>query len=239
MRRSCPNRRLLLPRGFESARLVPSLRCPISTCNATHRGSAPPERVHLGDLRVARLLLLAPLGGLAARRAYRLYARGAITIDLGIGRRTRPLGPVTQGIAAPRELVFDVIASPYLGRQTRAIAEKIEIWERGTDMVLAAHHTTVKCGVTTTLETVRFTRPERVDFRVVRAPVPHVRESFHLHEHDGATELTWEGELGTDFGALGARFGEIVARSWECAVRDSLRRIAAEAERIASRNQGR
>lgn len=186
-----------------------------------------------------RLLLLAPLCGLVARRAYRLYASGAITIDLGVGRRTRPLGPVSQTIAAPRETVFDVIAHPYLGRQTRAIAEKIEIWERGSDMVLAAHHTKVKCGVTTTVETVRFTRPERIDFRVVRAPVPHVQESFRLREHDDGTELVWEGELGTDLGALGARWGDVVARSWERAVRDSLRTIAAEAERLAARDAAR
>ena len=190
----------------------------------------------MGRLTPKRLFLVAPLTGLAARRAYRLYASGAITVDLGIGRRTRPLGPVMQRIAAPRDLVFDVIAHPYLGRQTRAMAEKLEIWERGSDMVLAAHHTKVKCGVTTTVETVHFTRPERIDFRVVRAPVPHVREKFQLREHSEGTELTWEGELGTDLGALGARWGDIVARSWERAVRDSLRAIAAEAERLARRD---
>jgi hypothetical protein len=38
-------------------------------------------------------------------------------------------------------------------------------------MVLAAHFTPVKCGVTTTLETVRFERPNRIDFRLVRGPV--------------------------------------------------------------------
>jgi len=188
----------------------------------------------VGRLTPGRLLLLAPLAGLATRRAYRLCASGAITVDLGLGRRTRPLGPVTRRIAAPRDTVFDVIAHPYLGRQTRALAEKIEIWERGSDMVLAAHHTKVKCGVTTTVETVRFTRPERIDFRVVRAPVPHVRESFQLRELEQETELTWEGELGTDLGALGACWGDVVARSWERAVRDSVQAIATEAERLAA-----
>jgi Polyketide cyclase / dehydrase and lipid transport len=189
----------------------------------------------MGRLIPKRLLLVAPLVVLAARRAYRLHASGAITVDLGRGRRTRPLGPVVQHIAAPRDVVFDVIAHPYLGRQTRAMAEKIEIWERGSDMVLAAHHTKVKCGVTTTVETVRFTRPERIDFRVVRAPVPHVRESFQLRALANETELTWNGELGTDFGGLGARWGDTVARSWERAVRESLLAIATEAERLAAR----
>src|SRR5207247_6685285 len=69
---------------------------------------------------------------------------------------------------------------------------------RGSDMVLAAHFTHVNCGVTTTLETVRFQRPERIDFRLVRGPVPHLVESFLLTPNEAGTELCWQGELGTD-----------------------------------------
>lgn len=87
--------------------------------------------------------------------------------------------------------------------------------------------------MTTTLETVRFTPPERIDFRVVRGPVPHVAESFHLDATDSGTRLTWQGELGTDFWSPGAWWGERVARQWEKAVRRSLAAIAAEAERRA------
>jgi hypothetical protein len=50
-------------------------------------------------------------------------------------------------------------------------------------MVLAAHFTPLggRLGlVAQTVETVRFTRPERVDFRLVRGPVPHVVEAFVL-----------------------------------------------------------
>jgi hypothetical protein len=124
-----------------------------------------------------------------------------------------------------------VIAGPYLGPTPRALQDKLEVWERGSDMVLAAHFTAVKCGVTTTVETVRFSRPERIDFRVVRGPVPHVIESFVLNEVDEGTSLTWEGELGTDFWDLGAWWGRRVARSWENAVRSSLDAVVAEAER--------
>ncbi len=173
----------------------------------------------------------------AGRRAYRLLASGAVTIDAGAGRRVRPLGPVAWQIAAPRETVFDVIAAPYLGRTPRALKEKLDVWVRGSDMVLAAHHTQVKCGVATTVETVKFTRPERIDFRVVRGPVPHVIESFVLREIDGETELVWEGELGTDFGALGERWGNVVARSWQRAVHDSIEAVSQEAERRAESGQ--
>lgn len=93
----------------------------------------------------------------------------------------------------------------------------------------------MKCGITTTVETVKFTRPERIDFRVVRGPVPHVIESFILVEAEGETELVWEGELGTDFGALGERWGDVVARSWQRAVHESMRAVTQEAERLAAR----
>jgi Polyketide cyclase / dehydrase and lipid transport len=166
---------------------------------------------------------------------YRLLARGDLTIDTGIGRRVRQLGPVDFEIAAPREVVFDVIAAPYLERTPRALAGELEVLERGTDMVLAAHFTEVRCGTTTTVETVRFDRPGRVDFRVVRGPVPHVVESFLLEPGERGTRLTWQGELGTDFWSPGAWWGERVARQWDRAVRRSLVAITTEAERRARR----
>jgi hypothetical protein len=168
---------------------------------------------------------------LGARRAYRFYVSGAVTIDSGVGRRIRDLGPVTWKTAADRETVFDVIASPYLEKTPRSMKDKLQVWERGTDMALAAHFTLVKCGVTTTVETVRFERPERIHFRLVRGPVPHVRESFILEETESGSALTWAGELGTDFGALGALWGKVVARSWEAAVRSSMQAIITESER--------
>ncbi len=167
------------------------------------------------------------------RGLYRLLARGALTIDVGIGRSLRELGPVGFQIAAPREVVFDVIAAPYLGRTPHALEDKLEVWERSLDMVLAAHFTPVKCGVATTVETVRFERPGRIDFRVVRGPVPYVVESFVLEASSQGTELTWHGELGTDLWAIGAWWGNRVARQWERAVRLSIAAVAAEAERRA------
>jgi Polyketide cyclase / dehydrase and lipid transport len=180
-----------------------------------------------------RRLLLGVALVLSGQRAYRFYASGGVTIDSGVGRRVRALGPVTWEIAAERETVFDVIASPYLGKTPRSMKDHLDVWERGTDMVLAAHYTTVKSGVTTTVETVQFERPERINFRLVRGPVPHVRESFVLEATKGGSTLTWEGELGTDYGALGARWGNVVARSWEKAVRSSMTAIIAEAERLS------
>ncbi len=148
-----------------------------------------------------------------------------------MGRSLQPLGPLSWQIAASPETVFDLIAAPYLGRTPRALRHKLHVWERGTDMVLAAHFTPVRKAIATTVETVRFNRPERVDFRLVRGPVPHVAESFSLEPAEAGTRLTWQGELGTDFWAVGRWWGKRVAHTWEAAVRQSLATVTAEAER--------
>lgn len=140
---------------------------------------------------------------------------------------------------APRELVFDIIAEPYLGRQTRTVAEKIKVLERGADMVLAAHFTPVHTRlVAQTVETVRFTRPERVDFRLVRGPVPHVVERFVLTERDSATRLEYRGEMADDLWALGGWWMGLVARRWEQVVAESFASIKTEAERRAGAAPG-
>jgi hypothetical protein len=170
----------------------------------------------------------------AGRAAFGLLVRGRLTLDLGVGRTMRPLGPLTVRIAAPRAVVFEVLSAPYLARTPRALEEKLRVVERSADMVLAAHFTRVGKRVTTTLETVRFEPPSRVHFRLVRGPVPHVVEEFALAEtEDGATELVYRGELGADLWLLGCWWGERVARRWDFAVRESLRAVAAEAERRA------
>ncbi len=173
-------------------------------------------------------------GGLAGL-GYYLVVTGKLTIDTGWGRRVRPLGPFGIEIAAPAGTVFDVIAAPYLGRTPRAMAGKLQVIQRGTDMVLAEHYTPVPRGrlTATTLETVAFDRPHRIAFRLVRGPVPHVTEAFALTEEDGTTRLDYSGELGTDFGIAGQWWADRVAAAWEAAVRSSLTSIRTEAERRA------
>jgi hypothetical protein len=183
---------------------------------------------------VVRLVLGAALATTAAAAGYLGLVTAAVPIDLGVGRRLRPLGPHTVMIGAPREVVFDVIAQPYLGRATRATREKVRVLQAGSDMVLAAHRTPIRGRlVATTVETVRLTRPRQVDFRLVRGPVPHVVEEFLLNERDGGTELTYRGELGTDLGPAGQWWGTLVARRWERAVIETFDAVKTEAERRA------
>ena len=165
-----------------------------------------------------------------------LVARAGLTLDIGIGRRLRPLGPIALEIAAPPDVVFDVIAAPYLGRTPRALRGKLEVLERGADLVLAVHFTSVAPGLTvTTVETVRFERPHRVSFRLVKGPVPHVLERYELRPSEVGTVFDYRGELGTDLWALGALWASVVAPSWEQTVATTLDRVRAEAERRARR----
>jgi len=178
----------------------------------------------------AMLGLVAIAGG-----GYALLVRGALTLDLGMGRRVRGLGPIERTIAAPPETVFDVIAAPYLGRTPLAMSDKLEVWERSSDMAVAAHRTNTGRLTTTTVETVRFERPYRITFRLLRGPVPHVQESYDLLPVESGTRFVYAGELGTDLWALGSWWGDKVARPWERAVAGSVDAIAAEAERRAGR----
>jgi hypothetical protein len=180
----------------------------------------------------SRTLLALAAAGAAG---YALVARGALTLDLGVGRRLRPLGPLRARAAASPEILFDVIAGPYLGKTPRAMRSKLDVLERGSDMVIAAHYTPTAGLTATTVEAVRFERPHRISFRLLRGPVPHVLERFELQPYDGGTELTYSGELGTDLWRLGQWWANRVAPVWERTVERSLEAARAEAERRARR----
>jgi hypothetical protein len=109
--------------------------------------------------------------------------------------------------------------------------DKLDVLERGSDMVLAAHFTPVGRLTATTVETVRFERPHRVWFRLVRGPVPFVAETYELEPAGNGTTLVYRGELGTDLWRLGQWWGNSVATPWERTVAGSLAAIRAEAER--------
>ena len=167
-------------------------------------------------LVVAVLLLALPiLGGML------LIASGSLTLDTGWGRRTRALGPQLVRIAAPRQLVFELVAAPYGIDPPRAFRKKIEVLDRGRDMVLAAHRTQVGRLTTVTVETVTFTPPERIGFHLVRGPVPFVVEQFVLRDLAGGT-LT---ELSTpaSSGPMAGRSAPHGVIGWPAAGRKSWR----------------
>jgi Polyketide cyclase / dehydrase and lipid transport len=178
-------------------------------------------------------LLIALVAGM-----FLLLAMGRLHLDLGWGRSLHELGPVTIRIAAPRELVFEIISAPYLGRTPGGSG--IKVVARGDTIAVAAHHTKVHFYTARTVEVVEFEPPTRVGFRHLTGPVPHAVEQFALEERDGATELRYEGELGIDFFVL----GRIAARhwvrpQWERTVREHLDDLRERAEQRAARQRSR
>jgi len=162
---------------------------------------------------------------------YSRVVRGDATLDLRWRRSFHALGPIVVTVAAPRELVFEQISAPYLGRQPAELRDKLEVIEAGSDMVLAAHHTPYGPFTVRTVETVRFEPPERVHFRHVRGLVPHVVERFELTELEGATRIEYTGELGVDLGILGREWARrFVVPPWNDVVARSLAQTKAGAE---------
>jgi hypothetical protein len=143
-------------------------------------------------------------------------------------------------IDAPRDLVFEQIAAPYLGRTPAALRTKLQVLEHGTDMAVATHRTKLPWMDAVTVEVVRFEPPARVTFRLLRGPVPHVLEEFALDQQESATLLGYRGELGADLWLLGRIYGGKVVRPvWERTVAASLDQIKQGAEQRAAARRRR
>jgi hypothetical protein len=165
----------------------------------------------------------------------RLMRVGKLTLDAGWGRTIHALGPIVVEVRAPRELVFEQISAPYLGRTPQALRGHLEVVDRGTDLVLARHWSKTRFTNAQTLEIVGFEPSERVRFRHVRGPVPHAVEEFVLRENDTGTTIEYRGEIGLDFwwfGSFAAR--RWVRPVWEATVRTSMESTKQGAEARAA-----
>jgi len=188
--------------------------------------------------------LSAPAWGLVAATALLVLGiasllyfmtRGWLTLDLGWGRSLHPVGPIVVPIGAQRELVFEQISGPYVGRLPAALRGKLEVLDRSDRLVVAAHRTKLGRSESVTVESVSFEAPGRIAFRHLRGPVPYVREEFLLEEEGDRTRLEYRGELGIDFWVLGRLAGRLwVVPTWERIVRGSLDQIKTQAEQRAS-----
>lgn len=178
------------------------------------------------------LLIVGMAGG------FLLLAMGRLNLDLGWGRSLHELGPIEFRIAAPRDLVFEILAEPYLGHTPRDSG--IEVLAKGEDIAVATHHTKVHFYYSRTVEVIAFEPPSRVGFRHLAGPVPHAVEQFALEDVDGDTALRYSGEVGIDFFFLGRIAGRYWVRpQWEQTVRGHLDDVKQRAELLASRRRSR
>jgi hypothetical protein len=170
------------------------------------------------------------LAGVVA--GFLLLAMGRLHLDLGWGRSIHPVGPIAVRIDAPRDLVFELISAPYLGRTPHDSG--IEVLAGGRDLAVALHRTPVHFYEARTVEAIDFEPPARVGFRHLTGPVPHAIEEFTLEEAEGATELGYRGEIGIDYfllGRLAARHW--VRPQWERVVREHMEDIKRRSEQRA------
>jgi hypothetical protein len=180
---------------------------------------------------LAVLLVGLVIGGFLA------LAMGRLHLDLGWGRSLHQLGPIQMRIDARRELVYEILSAPYLGR---ARSESIDVLVRGESLIVAAHLTKVHFYRSRTVEAIGLEPPARMSFRHLTGPVPYAVEEFRLAQDGDGTELHYDGELGIDFFVL----GRIAARrwvvpQWRRAVGDHLDAVKTLAEQRAQRARSR
>ncbi len=164
-------------------------------------------------------------------------AMGRLHLDLGWGRSRHPLGPLRYEIEAPRELVYEILSAPYLGR---ARSESIEVLAGGGSLVVAAHLTKVHFYEARTVEAIELEPPSKMGFRHLTGPVPEAVEEFRLEADGETTVLAYDGELGIDFFWL----GRVAARrwvlpQWNRAVSEHLDEVRRIAEQRADRARAR
>jgi hypothetical protein len=170
--------------------------------------------------------------------SFLLLAMGRLHLDLGWGRSNHALGPIELAIAAPRELVFEVISAPYAGRASGGA--EIDVLARRDGLAVATHYTKVHFYTARTVELVELDAPARIGFRHLTGPVPRAIEQFELEDADGRTNLRYRGEIGIDFFFLGRIAAHYWVRpQWERAVREHLDDVKERAEQRAKRRLAR
>src|SRR4029453_18685172 len=148
---------------------------------------------------IPRLLGYVTVGAGVAAASYVGLVTGACPLDLGIGRRAglsaqgrRDARPAGAGLRRHRRAVPGPDPAG-AGRQAAGAGSRQRHGAGGP-----LHPPRGRLGlVAQTVETVRFTRPEQVDFRLARGPIPHVVEAFLLTEQPaGGTLLAYRGGSG-------------------------------------------
>src|SRR5918995_1968094 len=160
-------------------------------------------------------------------------AMGRLHLDLGWGRSLHRLGPIRIRIEAPRELVYEILSAPYVGR---ARNPSIDVLARDDSLVVASHLTKVHFYEARTVEAINLEPPARMGFWHLTGPVPHAVEQFRLEPQGDTTELHYDGELGIDFFVLGRIAGRRwVVPQWHQAVSQHLDDVKERAEQRSRR----
>lgn len=149
------------------------------------------------------------------------------------------LTPVRRHIRADRRLAFEVVTAFSAGRSDDG-PRVLERYEDGS--LLVEFNSTVPTLRGTpkqyrTVERVRLTPPEQVDFEGVEGPLALLRDRFTFEDRDGCTEFTYSSTFGLRGGPFGWVLGELyVRRRLSRFMREHVSKLRATIEDRASRS---
>ena len=137
-------------------------------------------------------------------------AHGRITMELGWGTSWMSLRNRRVPIAAPPEIVFDVLREAARGTIPGITArERTVVLEDSGDLVVNESVNDSRFGRVRAREAVRFHPGGRVTYRHLSGPLPGTEESIEVRAADDGSELRYQGRIPIDFWAL----GRLVARA--------------------------
>ena len=99
-------------------------------------------------------------------------------------------------IAAPRQMVFQMLSAIGKGSLPGSQGESSRVLEREGDTIIAEFLTASGKRTYRTVEKVQLYPPERITYRHIEGPLTFAEKEFSLHERGSGTELQYSGEMG-------------------------------------------
>lgn len=144
-------------------------------------------------------------------------------------------------IKADQRLVFQLLSAIGQG-QMPGTEGSSKVLEQKGDSLVAEFITPVKTLMGQkryrTVEEVTLYPSERITFRALEGPLPHMREEFRLEGEEGCTDLYYTGELGVGYWVFGWIIGRFyVRRLLIKTIRDHMMEIKDASESRAQRSR--
>ena len=150
------------------------------------------------------------------------------------------LADQSMDIAAPRELVFQMLSAFGKGSLPGAEGESSRVVERDGNVILAEFLSVSGNRTYRTLENVVLYPPERITFEHVEGPLPFSEEEFTLAEREAGTRLAYVGKIECKISwmpGMGWLIALLYARpKYNSVIRNHMKRLKSAAEARALRS---
>ena len=148
------------------------------------------------------------------------------------------LKPIDVEVAAPREMVFQILSAIGNGQIPGSQGDSARVLSRDGNTIIAEFHTRAGRRTFVTEEEVTLYPPERITFRHLKGPLSYVWEEITLEARGAATVLRHRGEFSVNnWPVLGWLIGRLYVKPlFERVVSDHFNRIKEAAEGRAIRS---